>query len=96
MTRDVTREKYDKRRVRRDAASRDQKRDQRRDARGDDTRDRRRLQERRDGRRYIVATRRVETRDERCDDERCDESHDERRGQSCYKRPVKGRDRKRD
>ena len=37
--------------------------------------------------------RRAETRDERCDDERC---HDERRGQSCYKRPVKGRDQKRD
>ena len=35
--------------------------------------------------------RRVETHDERCD-----ESYDERRGQSCYKRPVKGRDQKRD
>ena len=36
------------------------------------TRDRRRLQERRDGGRYVVDERRHETRDERCDDERCD------------------------
>ena len=58
--------------------------DQRRDARGDDARDRRRLQERRDGRRYVVATRGASRRDERCDDERCDEGHDKRCGQSCY------------
>ena len=51
----------------------------RRDAARVATRDRRRLQERRDGRRYVVDERRLETRDERCDDE------------SVTKRPAKGR-----